>query len=201
MLDKIELDFVVTRNSNDPIDYRTVVAKCSSVNLIEVPMAPSVQLARKAIVKYGTAKYVTWFDPDDELYEHTLPRMIRALNSNPSVPGILTPVDRRYRSGAFRVGNKYGFMRSPADAHMMRIFRRDWLLQHFGMFDYPISEWTITAHALVSGAIILPFSGYCWNVGDGDHTKRSKTDIQLTREVVKHIIGDKYHEIFQEIRK
>lgn len=197
----IDLDVIVTRKVTDAIQYRSVIRRSPNVNLIEVPFAESVQIARKAIVNYGTAKYVTWFDPDDELYENTLDRMIRALNDHPNAPGVLTAVDRRIPGKPLKIGNVYSFMKTPADGHMMRIFRRDWLMENKNMFDYPICEWTMTAHALVSGAIVLPFSGFCWNVGRGDHTKRTSSDIAIARAAVREIIGHKYNEIIQEIKK
>lgn len=194
------VDLVVTRREEDPTTYRPIVARCPDVNLIEVPYVPgSFVTARMNLVLYGEAEYISWFDPDDLLYAYTLPLMIAELKKDRDLPGVLTLSDYSVSTGRKRRIELSKMLEKPVHSHFMRIVKRSWLEENLYLFDTPVPEWPMMAKALEDGCKFLPWSGYCWIVGSGDHTRITPERIQDTRLIVQTIAGSKYQQLVKEL--
>lgn len=193
------VDLIVTRRESDPTDYRKIVSMCLDVNLIEAPYVPNdFVTARKNIAKYGTAEYVSWFDPDDKLYAYTLPLLIQTLKENPDAIGALCSSEYLVRGRTYNIVLSE-FTTKPVHGHLMRIIKRSWFEENIHLLDAPVPEWPLTAKMIEDGAIYMPFSGFRWNVGEtGDHQRITNQEIAATRVIMRSILGAKYQQLVKD---
>lgn len=188
------IDFIVTRKQNDPTQYRRVI-RDPRINLIEVDYIPNgLVVARQNMIKYGNAPYVSWFDPDDQLYEGTMAIMLRQLELYPDLDAVLMLSDTKLPdSGKVRQINIGQFTENPVNCHLMRCIRRTWLTDHVHLFDSPIPEWPLLATLLTANIMIIPKSGYMWiPSAAGAHRQVAHSDILSSRTTVRGILGRKY---------
>lgn len=188
------IDLVVTRRPEDPRGYLGSLFD-PAVNLIEVPFVPgSVQQARMNLVEHGSAPWVTWFDPDDELYPWTMTILIDEITRQPDLDGVMMPAHELSQHTNRKTITRYEeFTKSPAHAHAMRLVSRRFLEENVELFDNPVSEWAFVAKLMISNTLMLTQPGYMWIPGpSGHHTQISAADVQFTRDKVKEILGDKY---------
>ena len=195
------VDFIVTRKDSDPTGYRDVVKQCPDVRLIEAPYVPnSFITARLNMLNYGDSEYIGWFDPDDLLYVYALPLMVQTLKANPDEIGAVMLCD--YQIEGFRKQSEFkNFRTRPVHGHLLRIVKRKWLEENIKYLTSPVPEWPLTAKIIEDGAVMIPYSGYCWLVGDGDHIRITSKDIDESRLQVNQILGSKYEKLLKELYK
>lgn len=187
------VDFIVTRKETDARQYADVLFH-PLVNLIEVDYVPgSVIQARKNLVKHGSAPYITWFDPDDELYPWTMHSLIDEIVADPTLEAAFMLSDTLLPTGEqFQIDiNK--FTQEAMHSHLMRVIKRSFIEDNVHLFDNPISEWAMIATLLTKHVVIIPRSGFKWIPTPGGHHRTITSDhVRDTRIVVEGILGDKY---------
>lgn len=195
------VDFIVTRKDSDPTGYRDIVKRCPDVRLIEAPYVPNSFIqARLNMLNYGDSEYIGWFDPDDLLYVYSLQFMVDAIKANPSEIGAIMLCDYEIK-GVRKQSSFKDFRSRPVHGHLLRIVKRKWLEDNIRYLRSPVPEWPLTAKIIEDGAVMIPISGYCWMVGDGDHCRITTDDIAISRLEVNEILGSKYQKLVKEIYK
>ncbi len=186
------IDFIVTRKQKDPRQYSRVL-RHPLVNIIEVDFVPgSVIQARQDLIQYGNAPYITWFDPDDDLYRFTMDIFLKELVTNPDLDAVLMLSDTYFTTGSKQI-NLEKFHESPVNCHLMRAIKRTWLEENIELFNHPVPEWPLLAKLLTANTIIIPRSGYSWRPSTGStHNSITSEQIKSTRDVVQGILGCKY---------
>lgn len=187
------VDFIVTRKETDPRQYAEVLFH-PLVNIIEVDFVPgSVIQARMNLVKHGTAPYITWFDPDDELYPWTMHTLINEITRNPDLVAAFMLSDTKLPDGREFQITLHKFAEEAMHSHLMRVIKRSWIEEHVHLFDNPVSEWALLATLLTENVVIIPKSGFKWiPTNEGHHRTITSDAVKSTRLVVKGILGDKY---------
>lgn len=187
------VDFVVTRKETDPRQYTEVLFH-PRVNLIEVDFVEgSVIQARKNLVLHGTAPYVAWFDPDDELYTWTMHTLIDEIVANPDLDAAFMLSDTLLPDGRQFQININKFTDEAMHSHLMRVIKRSFIEENIELFNNPVAEWAMLATLLTKNVVIIPKSGFKWIPTAAGHHKTITSDAVIqTRLVVKGILGDKY---------
>lgn len=187
------LDVVVTRKPGDPVDYRYKINN-PLCRLIEVPyVSDGIIKARQNLAIHGASPYVTWFDPDDVLYDGAVDRLITILTQHLGVTGVMMTSDISHPQNSQTTIQIKRFETAPVNSHFFRAIRRDWLTDHLDDFNWPVSEWVLTAKLFHTNAIIIEEPAFKWMATmSGDHSRITQNDVDVTREEVVRIMGYKY---------
>ena len=190
------IDFIVTRKPDDSRQYMDVLSLLPQVNVIELPFAESVAVARRRIVTVGNSPYICYFDPDDTLHLDGMQDLLERLTSQENCNGVMADGTRQARNRFIR-SVPHKFKRSPADGHILKIFRRDvyqYILDNVtdDLIDWQLGAWAHRLKFIRSGLV-----GYTWNRWSDSQSHHFETQFSIreARRQVNQILDHKYTQV------